>query len=168
MNDSELTELIRRCPSSIPKERMKGRFYETPGLSCTWYGNIDSNRLEICFPDYLRDAPYMVLIDLTKKIIQRALYDSDSKLSSDSREWLIGGFQTPEKVRTYCERNGFTEFSQYNDAVIVTSNGDVVDSSLFFKVISVPKKMTESPELERIIVTTYNDMFATRERFLEA
>lgn len=168
MNDSELTELIRTCSSAIPKERMKGIFQQTPGLSCTWYGNVSTNSLEIHFPDYLKDAPYIVLTDLTKKIIQRALYDSDSRLSEDTKEWLIGGFHTPEKVRIYCERNGLTELTQFNDAVVVTSNGDVVDSSLFFKVISVPKKMTESPELERIITRTYNDMYATRERFLEA
>lgn len=168
MNDSELTELIRNCTNAIPKERMKGVFVPTPGLSWTWYGNTKTNSLEIHFPDYLKDAPYLVLTDLTKKIIQRALYDSDIKLSEDTREWLIGGFHTPEKVRIFCERNELTELMQFNDAIVVTSNGDVVDSSLFFKVISVPKKMKESPELERIITTTYNDMFATRERFLEA
>ena len=168
MDNTQLTELVRRCPSVIPKDRMKGVFYESPGLSCTWFGNLDVNRLEIYFPDYLKDAPCEVITDLTKKIIQKALYDSDHQLSEITREWLITGFHTPGKVHTYCLRNGLTEYSQFNDAIIVTSDGDVVGTSLFFKVISVPEKMIESPELERIIVEKYNEMYATREEFLEA
>ena len=168
MNNSELTDIVRRCQCVIPKDRMKGSFCYSPNLSCTWYGSIEDNRLEIEFPDYLSEAPCIVITDLTKKIIQNALYDSDYKLSDITRLWLITNLHTPENTLTYIQRNGFKKLRQFNDATVVQSEDSEVDWSVFFRVISIPREQAESPELDSIIAETYDVMVATGEQFLEA
>ena len=165
LTDSTLTETVRRCPCSIPKNNLTASFTEYKKLSFRWTNN--NERLHIYFADYLRVAPPRVIMDLTKKIIQNALYNSDNELSKDTKEWLFLGLHTPENVRSFIERNGLVEIRQYNDAVIVTSDGLVVDSAPLFRVISIPKDMAESPEIDSIIPTLYDRMMADGEQFLE-
>lgn len=168
LTNRDVTDLVRGCPTSIPRERMFGSFYPSTGLSVYWSGGIKENKMEIRFPDYLRDAPGIVITDLTKKMIQRVLYDSDYTLSRDTKSWLMAGFYTPEKVKVFCQRNGLTEIAQYNDAIIVTSDGDILDSSPFFRIISIPRDLVDSPDREKVISDVYKMMVSNREEFLEA
>ena len=168
MNNSELTETVRRCPCVIPKERMSGRFYEPQKLELTWNGGIKTNRLEILFPDYFIDAPCSVITDLTKRVIQKGLYNSYYPLSEITKSWMMTELHTPENVSTYIERNGLTVIRQFEDVTVVSSDDDDVDWSIFFKVMSVPKNMLDSPKLDETIAETYETMVSVGESFLEA
>lgn len=166
MDDDHLTSVVRRCYCVIPKDRMKARFTDSDNLSFRWV-NVD-NSLHLVIPDYLRNAPERVLMDITNKIIQKALYDSDKKLTEDSKKWMLTSLSTPENISLFCQRNNLTKISQYNDAIVVTSDGDVVDSSIFFRVVAIPKKIADSPEKDSIIERTYQRMIEKSQEFMEA
>lgn len=166
MNDDQLTALVRRCNCTIPKNGMSARFTDSKNLSFKWL--VLSNVIHIVIPDYLRDAPERILLDITKKIIQQALYDSDQRLTEDSKKWMLTGLHTPEKVRVFCERNNLTQITEYNDAVIVTSDGDYVDSSVFFRVVAIPKSVAASPERDSVIASAYKQMLKYGKQFMEA
>lgn len=169
LTDQDLTELIRAY-SSFPKDKLTASFYESKGLECrVTRGGFANGKMEIRFPDYLRNAPCSVIIDLSKKIMQKKLYDSDYEISQESKNWLISEMKRPEIIRIYNERNGYEPMSMYCDAFVVSSYmDDRVDYSIFFNVIRVPQRLACSPDSERYIASAYRRMVAERESFLEA
>lgn len=163
LTDSQLTETVRRCPCSIPKNGITASFFRSEMMSFRWL-NSTEDKLHIYVPDYLQEAPERVIMDLTKKIIQHALYDSDSNLTYETKEWLIADLHSEDNVRKFILRNGFTEVRSYLDAIIVTSEGDVIDSFPLFRVISVPKDKVDSEEM---IQELYSLMIEQTEQYLE-
>ena len=160
LSDQELTEWVRYVPSGLPKNNVTASFSRTAKLSIRWNVGIRDETLHIFYPDYLREAPCNVIMDIAKQVIQRALYDSDAKLSQETVDWLKDELRKPENVQIFCDRNKFQVIRHYNDAVVVTSDGDVVDTFLLFRVIEIPRKMAESPEIDKIIAREYESMFS--------
>lgn len=158
LTDDQLTEWVRCVPSGLNKNCVKASFSPMKKLSFRWTVGLRDESLHIFYPDYLKEAPGSVIMDMARQVIQRALYDSEIKLSEETLEWLKSGLSTPENVQIFCSRNNYTVIRQYNDAVVVTSDGDVVDSYILFKVISIPRDMADSPDIEGIIAKEYQLM----------
>lgn len=158
LNDDQLTEWVRCVPSGLPRENVKATFSPMKKLSVRWTVGLKDESLHIFYPDYLKEAPGQVIMDVAKQVIQRALFDSDSKLSKDTIDWLKTNLSKPENVQVFCSRNKYSVIRQYNDAVVVTSDGDVVDTFILFKVISIPRDMADSPDIEGIIAKEYQLM----------
>lgn len=160
MDNDQLTEWVRYVPSGLSKNNISASFTRTANLSIRWNVGIKDGTLHIFYPDYLKEAPGNVIMDIAKQVIQRALFDSDTKLSEETVDWLKEELCSPENVRVFCERNKFTVIGQYNDVVIVTSDGDVVDTFLLFRVIEIPRVMADSPDIDKIIAKEYESMFS--------
>lgn len=170
MNDQELTEVVRQCSSPFRKNMVRAVFIASNNMACTWHKYSDGNGnygMVFSFPDYLEDAPSGVIRDITKQIIQKACYSSFHKYSQDTKKWLIMGMNKPEKIRNYCSRNGYTELELYHDALIVEHDGNVVVSSLFFRVIAVPRTLADEKERMAVIESEYARINNRIETFME-
>lgn len=161
MNDAELTEVVRTSSSPYARDMVSAKFIPSTGLTCIWNSYKDKKGREgivFSFPDYLSDAPYVVIRDMTRGMIQQICYSSNHKYCQETKKWLIMGMNKPEKIHTYCSRNGYTELELYEDAIIVEYNGDVVLSSPIFRTIAIPKTLADAPDRMDVIKTEYKSM----------
>lgn len=166
MTDADLQSVIRTCGGPVDRSNVTARFRYEKEISVTCLGNASQGFLRWYIADYLRDAPIHVIRDLVKKYIQKEFYDSPMPLGQDTKKWLINGISTEANVRTYLQRNSLTFVEQYNDAIVVTSSGEIVDTSVFFKVIKVPRSLIGSPDYNETVQDAYEDMEDNRAFFL--
>lgn len=170
MNDVELTEVVRTSASPFARDMVSARFIPSVGLTCLWNSFKDKNGREgivFSFPDYLSDAPYVVIRDMTRGMIQQICYSSKHDYCQETKKWLIMGMNKPEKIHRYCSRNNYTELELYQDAIIVEYNGDVVISSPIFRTIAVPKSMADAPDRMHVIESEYKSMNDRIETYME-
>ena len=165
LNDTQLRDEVRRCGGPYPAEKVSAEFIRSLSVQCMWRMTYDG----ICFmfPDYFREAPLSVIRDITKRMIQMACYSSDAQLSHETKQWMITGLNSPENIRTYCQRNGFEELEQFNDCIVVTSRGDVVSTSIYFRTIAIPRKFIGTEKKDEMIAEAYSRIVSGIDYFME-
>ena len=144
MNGTELTEVVRQCCSPFRRDLVNAVFCPMDNIKCLWYKFKNKNGEEginFSFPDYLEDAPYSVIRDVTKSMIQEMCYGSYHKYSRDTTKWLMSALDTPDKIQRFNERNGYRVLDSVNGIHIVEHDGDSVQKSAFFKTIAIPENL---------------------------